>query len=342
MKKQIGDRRKNLILKLIVLLIICGNLILLHYNKNKIKTFEFIKEHEFDFRINKQIDLDYENINFAVIKVTCIVCGFFSNYIILLGCVRKYLIKGFIPILELESYKNMINGFIIDPLKGNPWEYYFNQPFGYQYNNIKKKAKNIKYFDCHPNIWPNEDIFLNKKVLDYWHILASQYMPLKNEIIKESNYIINRIFKESRNILGVLLRGTDYVAKKPHLHPIPPKTKDVIKDAKLLDNKNKYDWIFLATEDNLIREEFLRSVRFKVKCLLNKRKIYYDYSKKELFAFNVDFKRNIEFNKIYLLNIIILSKCLDFLGARTSGTVGVFILTKGFRNYKVYNLGVYQ
>jgi hypothetical protein len=335
-------KKKIRILKLIVLLLICGYLILLHYNKNKIKTFEFIKEHEFDFRINKQIDLDYENINFAVIKNTCIFCGLFSNYIILLGCVRKYLIQGFIPILELESYKNVINGFIIDPLKGNPWEYYFNQPFGYQYSYIKKKAKNIKYFDCYPNIRPNEEIFLNKTVMDYWHILANQYMPIKNEVIKESNYIINRIFKKSRNLLGVLLRGTDYVAKKPQLHPIPPKTKDVIKDVKLLDNKNKYDWIFLATEDNLIREEFLKAIGIKVKCLLNKNKIYYDYSKKELFALNVDFKRNIEFNKIYLLNIIILSKCLDFLGARTSGTIGVFILTKGFRHYKVYNLGIYK
>ena len=66
------------------------------------------------------------------------------------------------------------------------------------------------------------------------------------------------------------------------------------------------------------------------------------YSKKQLFAFNVDFKKNINFNKIYLLNIIILYKCLDFLSAKTSGTIGVFILTNGFRNYKVYNLGRYK
>ena len=43
-----------------------------------------------------------------------------------------------------------------------------------------------------------------------------------------------------------------------------------------------------------------------------------------------------------MLNIIILSKCLDLLAANTSGTVGVFILTEGFRNYKVYKLGYYK
>ena len=66
------------------------------------------------------------------------------------------------------------------------------------------------------------------------------------------------------------------------------------------------------------------------------------YSKKQYLAYNIDFKINKEYNKIYLLNIIILSKCLDFLAARTTGSIGVFVLTKGFRNYKVYNLGHYK
>jgi len=178
--------------------------------------------------------------------------------------------------------------------------------------------------------------------MNYWHIFANKYIPIKNEIINESNRIIKTIFKDSKNVLGVLLRGTDYVALKPHAHPIPPKTEDVIKNIKLLDNKNKYNWIFLATEDNNIRDIFIKSIGIKVKCLLSKNKISYNYSSKKLLAFNINFKKNLDFNKIYLLNIIILSKCLDFLAANTSGTLGVFILTRGYRNYKVYNLGLYK
>ena len=41
-------------------------------------------------------------------------------------------------------------------------------------------------------------------------------------------------------------------------------------------------------------------------------------------------------------NLIILSKCIDFISTRTSGAIGVFILSKGFRNYNVYNLGYYK
>jgi integrase len=105
--------------------------------------------------------------------------------------------------------------------------------------------------------------------MNYWHIMARKYMPIKKEIIKESNYIINKIFKGRKNILGILLRGTDYIARKPRNHPIPPNTKDAIKDVKLLDNKYKYDWIFLATEDNIIRRDFLSAMGTKVKCLIN-------------------------------------------------------------------------
>ena len=350
---QIKKKIKFLIL---LKLIIYVYLIILFYNKqinelessqnyqNKIKTFEFILENQLNNQIKRKINLDYKYINFAVIKrAKGPGCGLFSNYIVSLGCIRKYLIQGFVPIIEFESYKNVINGFIVDPKKGNPWEYYFNQPFGYEYHNIKTKAKNIKYFECQPrNIRPNEGIFLNKQIMNYWHAFANQYIPIKNEIINESNNIIKTIFKDSNNVLGVLLRGTDYVALKPRYHPIPPKIEDVIKEVKLLDNKNKYNWIFLATEDNIIRDVFLRSIGMKVKCLLSKRKIFYNYAMKKPLVYSIDFKKNLDYNKIYLLNVIILSKCLDFLAANTSGTVGVFILTEGFRYYKVYNLGLYK
>ena len=301
-------------------------------------------ENQFYDNINKAINLDYENIKFVVIKrISCPFCGLFSNYIVFLGCIRKYLTQGFIPILELESYENAINGFKVDPSKGNPWEYYFNQPFGYKYKNIKKKAKNIKYIDCNGyEKRPSEDILLNKEAINYWHIMTNKYIPIKNEIIIESNNIIINIFNGSRNILGVLLRGTDYIARRPSEHSIPPKIEEVVKDVNTLDNKNKYDWIFLATEDQIIRANFIRAIGIKVKYLLNKQEIFYNYTKKEYLALNENIKNKIEFNKIYLLNIIILSKCLDFLAARTSGSIGVLILTKGFRNYKVYNLGNYK
>jgi len=130
--------REKLKILALLKLIIFGYLIILHYNNhnnrikefdflqyylNKIKTSKFAIEKQNTFLITFKINLDYENINFAIIRrAGCTYCGLFSNYIVYLGCIRKYLNEGFIPILEFGSYKNIINGFTVDPAKGNPWE----------------------------------------------------------------------------------------------------------------------------------------------------------------------------------------------------------------------------
>ena len=51
---------------------------------------------------------------------------------------------------------------------------------------------------------------------------------------------------------------------------------------------------------------------------------------------------NLEFIKIYLINIIILSKCIDFITARTNGSMEILIFTEGFRNTKIYDLSNYM
>ena len=101
-------------------------------------------------------------------------------------------------------------------------------------------------------------------------------------------------------------------------------------------------WFFLTTEDDLIREEFIHEFGKKLKYIKSKTKINYDYKRKELLAFNKNIKGNLEYMKVYLINIIILSKCIDIITSKTGGSLVAFILTKAFRNMKVYNLGTYK
>ena len=68
------------------------------------------------------------------------------------------------------------------------------------------------------------------------------YIPLKVEIINEKNIIKTKLFKCSKNTLGILVRGTDYKALRPRSHPIPPNKELVIKDIIEFDKKNKYDF----------------------------------------------------------------------------------------------------
>ena len=92
-------------------------------------------------------------------------------------------------------------------------------------------------------------------------------MPVKNEIIYESEVIMKKLFNNSKNILGVKLRGTDYTHLKPGGHPIPPKAEVVISDVKTMDKKYKYDYIFFTSEDEVIKHKFIPHFKDKIKLL---------------------------------------------------------------------------
>lgn len=172
--------------------------------------------------------------------------------------------------------------------------------------------------------------------------MAYKYIPIKWEIINESNIIKKKLFTNSNNILGVLIRGTDYISSKPKNHCIPPNTKIVFKDIKEMNKNNNYDFIFLTTEDDIIRNKFINEFGEKLRYLKSNKKIKYNYKEKLFLVFNKNINGDLNFMKMYLINILILSKCNDILCARTGGSIGAFILTKGFKNKKVYYLGRYK
>ena len=255
-----------------------------------------------------------------------------------MGCINKYFKKGYIPIIDLKSFPNVLNG---NNLKDNLWELFFEQPFGYTLDEVLIKAENIDYIRCEKSKpRPDDDIFNKPKIINFWHNFAYRFMPIKRNLINLSFKIMYKLFNNSTNILGVLVRGTDYISIKPKSHPIQPKIDNVISDVKKFELNNNYDWIFFTTEDEIIRKKFISEFTNKVK-QLNSFKINYNYSSTDHLNFDKNIYGNFKFNKQYLLNIIILSKCLDLIASRCSGTAGILVLTKGFRYMKIYDLGKY-
>ena len=294
------------------------------------------------YLIKLQKKYDYKNKKFAILqRLECPQCGFFSFYIVHLGCMNKYLNLGYIPIIDLKFFPNVYNG--NDTKKNNPWEIFFYQPYNHTLDDVIKYAKNVEYYECTAGEYRPDEInmYYNKDSIKFWHDFAEKYMPLKNEIINEVNDIMKNMFNDSNNVLGVKIRGTDYIAVKPKGHSIPPKVEEVIKDVKKMDKKNKYDWIFFSTEDELIRKKFVKSFDSKLKLLEPDIKIDYNYDATDFINLNKNINGNINYIKNYVLNTIILSKCLDIVTVRCSGTAGIYILTEGFRNALVYNLGEY-
>ena len=284
----------------------------------------------------------YQFKKFAIITKESSICGLFSFYIYFLGCINKYINEGYIPIVDLKSYPNGYNGFNTS-INYNPWELFFEQPYNYTMEEVLKNAKHIVYIKCDERIYrPDERIiYYNNDLIKFWSHLGKKYIPIKNEIQKESNFIIQKLFNNSNNVLGVKIRGTDYIKLKLKAHPIPPSLDVAIEGVKYLNFKNNYDWIFISSEDNIIKERFIKEFKNKIKFLNPKTKINYNFTTGDYLINNKDINGNIEYATNYVMNIYILSKCTDIVMSRGSGGVGVILFADGFRNSIFYNLGEY-
>ena len=282
------------------------------------------------------------NKKFAILRRTsCQACGLFSYYIVHLGCIINYLKHGYIPILEVGSFSNVFSGLKMPD--NNPWEKFFNQPCGYTFNEVVK-MKNVEIHECECvcDMPDEKTVYSNNIMWNYHHQIQEKYMSVKNEIYEEAENIWKNLFGDTKNVLGILLRGTDYTAIKPNEHAIPPTTQRAINDTINMNKQYKYDFIFLGTEDNKIRDKFIKKFGNKLKYLLPEKKVNYNYKNQNFLTFNYKVYRNLDFMKTYLLSVVILSKCVDIISARTSGAAGVFILSKGYRNQLVYYLGEYD
>ena len=288
-----------------------------------------------------------ENKQFAILSRTnCEACGLFSYYIVHLGCIITYLDEGYIPIIDVGSFSNVFNGYNETYINdSNPWELFFNQPCGYSLNQVKQNPNNIiKYFECecNDNMPSEKEVYSNQTLLKYYRDIANKYMSVKKGIIDESNILWNKLFNNSTNVLGILARGTDYTSIHPSGHSIPASAEKSINDTKIMDEKYKYDYYFLATEDNNIREKFKKEFKDKVKFLLPEKIFEYDYEDANYLTYYQEVFGNLKYQKTYLMSMILFSKCVDVITSRTSGAAGGYILSKGFRHDLVYYLGEYS
>ena len=304
---------------------------LLHKRKDKA---EKIYGLSFEQKMN-----DYSTKKFAIFgRGECPTCGLFSYYIVFLGCINKYVQKGYIPIIDIQNYNNVYNRG--NKTIKNPWELFFYQTNNYTLEEVKTYANNSKYVVCTGKFErPNEtNVIDHIEQVKFWHDLQKKYMPIKNEIINEVKFYMKKFFGNSKNVLGVLMRGTDYINRRSHF--IPPQIGQVISDVKEMDQKYNYDFIYFTTEDEKIKNKFIPEFTDKIR-YLNPRMTVKNINK-NITDENEQIKEYHDFLKIYLINIIIISKCLDIVVCRCSGTVGIFVLTEGFRNYKAYNLGTFK
>ncbi len=136
----------------------------------------------------------------------------------------------------------------------NPWEYYFlPEDEGYE----EEKALNVvnaKFFQMmkikeYP--WIDAytlDNYYNKDLFEKTAPLINKYMEIKPEILDEASMLLSAVRKNAGKILGVHYRGTDF-KNGYNDHPVYIDEKQMIEEIKKALETNKFQGVFLATDD---------------------------------------------------------------------------------------------
>lgn len=269
--------------------------------------------------------------------------GLFARYNSIAGRIRHALVNGWLPVVDMQNYPNPY----LSPEKlgkENSWEYYFEQPLrigleqAYSGENIILSDNDFKIFSP----WWHMDFFENRNnVLTEWRMLRKfGLLKIKPALHEEILSVRDKMFSTEDRVLGVLLRGTDYLDMKPHSHPIAPPLEFAVSVVVEKLQEWKCNKIYLATEDKKIVQTF-KNV-FGDLCVALDRE-YVDYQPGQAIGtIRID-RENDHYlqGKEYLLQIAIAATCNSFIAARCSGSVSVMMLADNFEHTYFFNLGKY-
>ena len=150
--------------------------------------------------------------------------GLFSNFIVFAGRIRRALENGWLPVVDMQNYPNAY----LPPEKlgkENSWEYFFEQPLRI---GLEQAYSGENIILCPesgiPIPYDSMAFFENRgSILTEWRMLVKLgLLKIKPAIMQEIAAVRQKLFAPNDRVLGVLLRGTDYVTRRLNNHPIPP------------------------------------------------------------------------------------------------------------------------
>lgn len=247
--------------------------------------------------------------------------------------------KEYIPIIKINETQDG------DKFK---WEWYFRQPLQDILNT--SKIENGSFVVCDRKDIPfrpgwNVAVDVSSEAYDIWKFLYRKFVKLNSQT---EQYICDEIknIGEPHKMIGILLRGTDYVATKPSGHPIQPEPKEIFEKAKEFILKNQYEKVYVATDEEKLF--FKAEDYFGSDIICSNKRAYYDeiyYSNDAINLIgqvhfqreNDNYLKGIE----YLSSLTILSQCDAIVAGNCGGTL-FSVLNSETKNRYVFDKGYYQ
>ena len=309
--------------------------------KNYLKKIKIIDDIYINFKWSeRKVSYGEENADktFYIIRRANSKVGLFSLVMTTLGHINYAVGKGYIPIVDLsyDSPKCQKNVGRI-----NVWELYFEQPCGYSIKDINNSKNVILSNGIIDNKipYPGGGIANDTEELKKWKQVTDKYLIVREEIQKEADNLADIMFGENK-ILGVLIRGTDYVNARPPKHPIQPTVEQVVSKIDEVLKKMKCEHIYLATEDETIFRQVKRKYGEKVVSMDVKR--YITQGNQNINDVRKENEENVcSMEQQYLINILLLSKCHYLVAGNAGGTQGALLLNDKYEYRYVYDLGTY-
>ncbi len=259
--------------------------------------------------------------------------GLLSLYLGRLIQIHNLLKDGFVPIVDYQNYQTQYN--VDFPVNGtlNAWEYYFEQPCSYTLDEVYR-SRNVtlsgwRFFQSYGTHKPLQRSLSHEMM---------QLAPVKEYIfsIARKKVIADGI----HNMIGLLIRGTDYTKLKPAGHPVSPTQEQAAQ--KLDEFLAQYGRrkIFLATEDADIHD-FFRN-RYGDLIYTSDDNLVRNYSGRDYIANEINAENKYKFGLDYLVKMICLSECRYLIASKTAGTEFARLLNNGRYSCEyVFDLGVY-
>ena len=185
-----------------------------------------------------------------------------------LNGIRIAIENRYIPVIDWKNCKLPL----YDATKAgieNVWEYFFEQPCNV---NVETAYESENFFVVddvrkigfkHPLNYEDMVDFHDKR-MEEWRSYFQQYVRLKKEWKEYFDGNIARQGLETGEIIGVLVRGTDYKELKPVSHPCVISPEEIFAEIDYLMHGKCSRKIFLATEDQTIVDKFKKKYPGKV------------------------------------------------------------------------------
>lgn len=240
-----------------------------------------------------------DKIIFMIPNLVCLdgFCAELRNTLKLLAYAERY---GFTPYVYygkdfLYSEKQLLNG------TNNPFEYYFDQTCSLSYESVMHSAnvvlaeiRHAQMIDLACGIKPHS-YEMNEKNISKLGEIYKKYIRINSFSMQKINKDCIELLEGSTRVLGVHHRGTDY-KKIYKYHPKYVTVEEKISEIEQV--QEKYDMIFLATDDQEAIKVFQKKFGSRVCCY---RDVYRGGG-----STSVAFSKDARVNHKYLLGLEVL------------------------------------